>query len=353
LRLIATQILEQNWTRKRCVSSPEMDMKNTAAKLVSAIFATVLAGSPLFAAPETEEKAEKEKPADTCLLGPSASVPSGGHWYYRYDRVNKRNCWYLGDAKGKSARKPVAEKQVAEEDAADPEKPAAPAPKKPAVQRSVTDARAEFQPPQTSVEPASKAAAPPWPAVAPVDAQRTEEPRKVVTTRWPESAAASPPVAAPPAPTAQTQPQVAQTQPQAAQIQPQVAQPQTQPQTQAAPVAPPPPRPAVPPAAPAKATAAADQPLSLPMLLTVLVGGLSVIGVLVSAMFGRGKRGSKSRPGYRLSRSAPMPPLEQAEQPRPQKPLPEQPQPEEARAPEDPTRRLQQMLAEIQKRAAA
>ena len=61
-------------------------MKNTAAKLVSAIFATVLAGSPLIAAPETEEKAEKEKPADTCLLGPSASVPSGGHWYYRYDK---------------------------------------------------------------------------------------------------------------------------------------------------------------------------------------------------------------------------------------------------------------------------
>jgi hypothetical protein len=328
-----------------------MDMKNTAAKLVSAIFATVLAGSPLFAAPETEEKAEKEKPADTCLLGPSASVPSGGHWYYRYDRVNKRNCWYLGDAKGKSARKPAAEKQVAEEDAADPEKAVAPAPKKPAVQRSVTDARAEFQPPQTSVEPASKAATPPWPAVAPVDTQRADEPRKVVTTRWPESAAASSPapVEASPAPPAQTQPQVTQTQPQAAQIQPQVAQPQTQ--TQAAPVAPPP-RPAVPPAATAKTTAAADQPLSLPMLLTVLVGGLSVIGVLASAMFGR-KRGSKSRPGYRLSRSAPMPPLEQAEKPRPQRPLPEQPQPEEARAPEDPTRRLQQMLAEIQKRAAA
>jgi hypothetical protein len=352
LRLIATQILEQNWTRKRCVSSPETDMKNTAAKFVSAIFATVLAGSPLFAAPETEEKAEKEKAADTCLLGPSASVPPGGHWYYRYDRVNKRNCWYLGDAKGKSARKPAAEKQVAEEDATDPEKSVAPAPKKPAVQRSVTDARAEFQPSQTSNDPASKAAVPPWPAVAP-EAQRAEEPRKVVTSRWPESAAASPPapVAAPPAPPAQAQPQeVAQTQPQAAQIQ--TAQPQTQTQTQAAPVAPPP-RPAVPPAAPAKATAAADQPLSLPMLLTVLVGGLSVIGVLVSAMFGRGKRGGKLRPGYRLSRSAPMPPLEQAEQPRPQQPLPEQQQPEEARAPEDPTRRLQQMLAEIQKRAAA
>ena len=331
-------------------------MKNTA-KLVSALFATVLAGSPLFAAPEAEQKAEKEKAADTCLLGPSASVPPGGHWYYRYDRANKRNCWYLGDAKGKSARKPAAEKQVAEADAADSEKSAVSAPKAPPVQRSVTDARAEFQAPQPSAQPASKAGATPWPAVTPPDAQRTEEPRKVVTTRWPEAAAASPPapVAAPPAPPpAQAQPEVAQPQPQAAQIQPQVAQPQVeqaspQPQAQAAPVAPAP-RPA---AAPAKTAAAADQPMSLPMLLTVLVGGLSVIGVLVSALFGRGKRGSKSRPGYRLSRSAPMPPLEQAEKPRPQTPLPETPQPEEARAPDEPTRRLQQMLAEIQKRAAA
>lgn len=330
-------------------------MKNTAAKFVSALFATVLAGSPLLAAPETEEKAEKEKPADTCLLGPSASVPTGGHWYYRYDRVNKRNCWYLGDAKGKSARKPVAEKQGAEEDSADSRRPAPSAPKKQAVQRSVTDARAEFQP-QAAVEPAFKAANPPPPAAAPLDAQRGEEPRNAVTTRWPELAAAGPPtpVAAPPA---QTQPQAAATPPQAAPVQPQIAQAPPQPQIQAqaaspsVPVAQP--RPAVAPAAPAKASAAADQPLSLPMLLTVLVGGLSVIGVLVSAMFGRGKRGKKSRPGYRLSRSAPMPPLEQAETPRPQQPLPEAPQPELARAPDDPNRRLQQMLAEIQKRAAA
>lgn len=111
-------------------------MKSSAA-FASAILATVLAGSPLLAAPQTEEK---EKSADTCLLGPSASTPPGGHWYYRQDRANKRNCWYLGDAKGKAARK-----QVAEEDAAVPEKPVAPSPKKPAAQRQMTDARAEFR----------------------------------------------------------------------------------------------------------------------------------------------------------------------------------------------------------------
>jgi len=310
-----------------------MDMKNTAAKFVSAIFATVLAGSPLIAAPETEEK---EKPADTCLLGPSASVPPGGHWYFRYDRVNKRNCWYLGDARGKSARK-----QGAEEAAATAEKAAAPAPKKPAAQRSVTDARAEFQAPQASVEPDTKAAVTRGlTATAPADAQRAEELRKVVTTRWPEPVVSSPPAAmpAPSVPPAQNQPPAAQ-QPQIAQ-----AQPQTQTPPPTAPAAQPQ-RPAAVPVSAARTTAAADQPLSMPMLLTVLVGGLSVIGVMGSAMFARGKsRQSKSRPGRRLSRTAPMPHLQPAEQ---------QKQPEKARAPDDPNRRLQQMLADIQRRAAA
>jgi hypothetical protein len=375
LRLIATQIFLENWCRKS-VAYPETGMKSSTAKFVSALFATVLAGSPLYAAPETEGQ---EKPADTCLLGPSASTPPGGHWYYRRDSANKRNCWYLGEAKGEAKGK-ATRKQVAEEEAAAPEKPVAP-PKKSAT-RSVTDARAEWSS-QTPVEPESKAAPAPWPTVAPADAQPSEEPRKVVTTRWPEPASPATAAAAPaaPAPPAQTQPQIAPSQPQIAQV-------QTQTQV-AAPVAPPP-RPVAPPPAAkpatAKANAAADQPMSLPMLLTVLVAGLSVIGVLVSAMFGR----KKSR-STKLSRSAPMPSLEEIqetlrpqpqqprpeqvrseqprserprpeqarpeqarpEQPRPGQPVPEQPNPEQAAVPDDPTERLKEMLAEIQRRAAA
>jgi len=71
------------------------------------------------------------------------------------------------------------------------------------------------------------------------------------------------------------------------------------------------------------------------MLLTVLVGGLSVLGVIGSAVFSRGNRRST-----RLSRSAPMPPFDFSEQPR-------------ARATDDPKRRIEQMLAQIQKRSAA
>jgi hypothetical protein len=190
--------------------------------------------------------------------------------------------------------------------------------------------------PQTFVEPDTKAAAAQRAPVAPIDAQSANEPRKVVTSRWPEPAAVSPPAAAPapPAPVGQAQPQAPQIQPQA----------QAPAQAQAAPVAPPP-RPAAP--APLAKANAADQPLSLPMLLTVLVGGLSVIGVMVSAVFARVQsRRDKSRPGRRLSKSAPMQPVQAPEQPlpetaRPERRLSEQQSPEELRSADDPTRRLQ------------
>jgi hypothetical protein len=298
-------------------------MKTTAAKFVSAIFATIIASSTLTAAPEAENE-EKEKPVDTCLLGPDASAPPGGHWYYRADRANKRNCWYLGEAKNKGARKAAAE-----EDATAAEKPAAPAPKKPVAQRSITDARAEL-PSQTSLEPETKTVATQRITAAPADAQRA------VATRWPEPAAVSPPAAspAPPAPAARA----AET--------PNQAQAQSTPAAQ-------PPRPFAPQPLPAKASAA-DKPLSLPMLLTVLVGGLSVIGVMASVIFARFKsQQGEPRPKRRLSRSAPMPPLQTPEKPLPEKPLPEKSILEDSRAPDDPTRRLQQMLADIQKRAAA
>jgi hypothetical protein len=32
--------------------------------------------------------------ADSCLAKPDLRANQGGHWYYRYDRVNHRRCWY-------------------------------------------------------------------------------------------------------------------------------------------------------------------------------------------------------------------------------------------------------------------
>jgi hypothetical protein len=298
---------------KRRVSSPEIDMKKTAAKFVSAIFASVVASSSLTAAPDGEEK---EKPADRCLLGPSASTPPGGHWYYRFDRVNKRNCWYVGEGKERATRKPLAE-----EDSVPAEKTVAP-PKKPAAtaQRSMSDARAELPSPQTPLDQDARPVATQRSLAAPADLPRSDNSQasdtdagKAVTTRWPDPSAVGIPASPPPAPAAPV------TRPAEAQATPMPPPART--------VATAPPVPAV------AAQGAAEKPLSLPMMLTVLAGALSVLGVIGSAMFG----GGHSRP-KRLSRSAPMPPLDFPERPR---------------ASDDPRRRIEQMMAQINRRSAA
>ena len=74
-------------------------MSNRIAKFVSAIFASILAGANFVAVAENAAKT-----ADSCLSGPKAAVPVGGHWYYRIDHATKRHCWYLGDEREKLAQ---------------------------------------------------------------------------------------------------------------------------------------------------------------------------------------------------------------------------------------------------------
>jgi|SRR5215211_3058255 len=298
-------------------------MKKATAKFVSAIFASILASSTLTAAPNDEEKA-----ADRCLLGPSASTPPGSHWYYRVDRVNKRNCWYVVQGKERAARK------SADESSARTEQAAAPSPQKPVTQSSLSDARAELPPPPTPLEQdATVAAAQRIPAV-PAEAPRADNNQRSVTSdanllssavasRWPDPlvAAPAPAAAAPLAPVTASPPapaiRVAESQP------------------RAAPSAPPP-RPAAAPAPPATANSAVGKSsLSLPMLLTVMAGALSVIGVIGSVVFGL----LSSSRSTRLSPSAPMPPFDfVVEQPR---------------APDDPKRRIEKMLGQLNRRTAA
>ena len=296
-------------------------MKKTTAKFVSAIFASILASSTLTAAPNDEEKA-----ADRCLLGPSASTPPGGHWYYRVDRVNKRNCWYVAQGKERAARKP------ADENSARTEQAAAPSPQMPSTQRSISDARAELPPPQTPLEQDARFVATQRIPAAPAEAPRAENNQRAgtsdanllssaVASRWPDPLAAAAPAAAPPPPPVTASPPA-----------PAIRVAESQPQ--AAPAAPSP-RPAVAPATSATANAAAGKSsLSLPMLLTVLVGALSVIGVIGSVVFGL----LGSARSTRLSPSAPIPPFDFVEQPR---------------APDDAKRRIEGMLARLNKRAAA
>lgn len=250
-------------------------MANRTAKFVSAVFASILLGGHLttasnntaYAATEAEAKAE-----DKCLSKPKGALPEGGHWYYRIDRVTKKNCWYIGDEKEKPAR-------AASQDSSPPAS-SVPPPRKPAAQPSISNARAELPMPQTRVEQETNAAAaaPRMPApVANIPRPDNNESTNVLggdrqqsafvfSSRWPEVSGVS--SSASPAPAATEQ----------------VASQQPAPAV-AAPAAPPPP------VAAAPIKLAAADPLaekasgSIQMLLAVIFGALCVAGLIASAIF--------------------------------------------------------------------
>lgn len=260
-------------------------MNTRAATIVAAMIASILSSANLAAAPE-----ETEPAAEPCLTSPRDYTPPGTRWRYRIERSTGRHCWFLKDEAEKAARK--APEQVT----ADAEEPVAATPRrKPAAPRALSDARAELS--QAPVEqdvirpaPAAGASAP----AAPI-AERNQAPTKSANmlapapaARWPDStsavnAANSP--APPPAPAEQS-----------AEVQPAPTTPPAKPQVM--------PR-AVPP------MPASEKPLSLPMLITIVAGGLSVLGVIVSMLLAwRASRVARMSPGV------PLPPLETPDQPR-------------------------------------
>jgi hypothetical protein len=114
-------------------------MPNRTAKFASAIFAGLLAGTPLTTTSLSAAAAE-----DECLSGPNDKTPGSGHWYYRIDRATKRHCWYQREGSEKPA-------QITPPHSAESAPPVV-APK-PATtgQRAVADAHAEL-PSQSRVE---------------------------------------------------------------------------------------------------------------------------------------------------------------------------------------------------------
>ncbi len=262
-------------------------MKTRAATIVAAMIAFILSSANLSAAPE-----ETEPAVEPCLTSPRDYTPPGTRWRYRIERSTGRHCWYLKDEAEKAARK--APEQVT----ADAEEPVAASPRrKSAAPRMLSDARAELS--QTPVEqdvirpaPAPGASAP-----APV-AERNQTTAKSANllaqapaARWPTSSAVN--AANPPAPNPPTLPAPAE---QSAEVQSAPAAPPAKPQVM--------PR-AVPP------MPASEKPLSLPMLITIVAGGLSVLGVIVSMLLAwRASRIARMSPGV------PLPPLEMPDQPR-------------------------------------
>ena len=157
-------------------------MSNRAAKFVSAVFASILAGTlapvPLGAAPA----------ADDCLSAPNAPTTDGSHWYYRIDRATKRHCWYLreqGEKVSQSHARSFRSARTSEREA------------ETTAQRSIADAHAEL-PPQSRFEPSIRTDVPvaAMQADAAVGEAREPAPRNilvqqpsVVGSRWPDPSA--------------------------------------------------------------------------------------------------------------------------------------------------------------------
>jgi len=244
-------------------------MPNRTAKFVSAIVASLCAGIPLAAS----QSATPASATDECLLAPKNETPDGSHWYYRIEHPSNRHCWYLreeGDAHA----------QTAPSSSSASVQPVSPKPDR-AMPGSVANARAELTArapldqdaaANTGQVPAAAGAAiidnaPP--ASAPDNNMLTS----VVASRWPEQLSANAAVAPPPPPAPVNPPADLQAD------------------------ASPPPQPAA--APPVVPLVTADAPMakqsgSAVMLLAVIVGGLSVAGLVASMVFGFGRKRRRS-----------------------------------------------------------
>jgi len=294
-------------------------MSNRTAKFVSAIFASLLAGTPLTTVSYSA--------AANCLSGPKDEAPEGSHWYYRIDHPSNRHCWYLrreGEKPSQLSAKP------------------APSKAEPAMQRSVADARAELPLPQMRIDQETGLAGQHTPAtsanaVSPennqlADPQNTNPRASVIASRWPEpsgvsSSAGPAPVAGNPGATMQLNSQATQ-----------------------------------PPVAAMVPLAAADSssenlPRSILMLLIAIIGALSFAGLLGSTIFRFGGTRRVERPAVRGDRRAIWDSIVADRSPSSAHPssdprMPGVDIPRDPRAADDPNRRVTEMLARLSRSAA-
>jgi hypothetical protein len=154
-----------------------MSMPSRTAKFGSAIFASILASTPLTTTSHSQTVA-----ADDCLSGPKGETPPGSHWYYRIEHSTKRHCWYLREEGDRLS-------QAAPQNILPPAKPPAP-PAEPAPPRSVANAHAEL-PAQTNRNDGPNTV---WPATSPglndtpqANASDSNAGSTVVASRWPET----------------------------------------------------------------------------------------------------------------------------------------------------------------------
>ena len=307
-------------------------MSNRTAKFVSAIFATVLAGANFAAVAENAAQ-----PADSCLSAPKGAVPAGSHWYYRIDRATKRHCWYVGEEKDKTAA--LAPQDAAASTAAPAAAPAPPTDLVPpqakaGVRKSVADAHAELPSPQAradqdagvNVQPGNSAAAAEPAIQNNASAPDVGAPPSIVTSRWPDSSGVS----------SSDDPQLAEADPPAGAP----ANTAPAPQPTASPIA----------------LAAADSTLqkqsgSTQMLLMVMAGALALAGITASLVF-RFARRRVVQPEVWSDRRAIWDSVDTGRSspslfPNENVPRWRDNVTRDPRAPDDPERRVQEMLARL------
>ena len=64
-------------------------------------FVSALLIMPLASTLATAQTRVAQPAADECKAKPDSSAPAGSHWYYRVNRTDQRQCWYLGAEGGK------------------------------------------------------------------------------------------------------------------------------------------------------------------------------------------------------------------------------------------------------------
>ena len=222
-------------------------MGNRTAKFISALLGSIIAGAPLAAvsqnAPSAPSAASTENTAADCLASPKGAAPQGQHWFYRVERVTKRQCWYL---RAEGAKTTQSAQATADTPNAAPTAP-----------QSVQNAHAEYIAAQTGPAASPPAPAATQPAPGATDANAAQP---AVATRWPDAARASP------APQPSAAPAAA---PAAASV-----QPSAKPAASPAPVT------------LAAADAPADKPTgSVQLLLLVIGGALALAGLLASVIY--------------------------------------------------------------------
>jgi len=276
-------------------------MSNRSVKFAPALLAGVVAVANAAAMTDLRAQviaaAEAATPAtqaaaDGCLSAPQGATPSGSHWYYRIDRVTKRQCWYLreesdtGDDKFARAAPPASAPASAAEEPAAPQQ-------RTITRKSIADARAEWISQPTRAEPNPPARIEPRPVAAVATPAVQNSPRAMPNVlapaplssmRWNDApvirasanptdlqlAAATPPAVQPP---------------QAAQVQ----QVQLTAADQAAPIA-------------AEAAPPAKPKASLQKLLLVIAAALALAGLTVSAIVRIGRM--RARRAIRRKRRA-------------------------------------------------